>query len=148
MNGVWVCMQREHVSEFPSANITNWLKHEQWQNWKSDSYNRITSNNANSLLQVRNAFWVFKGRAGGAAETRYKKYSGKSPCRGKSYETICESIVSWYQTLVSSLPRGTVFLHRRPKTEFISGQPWKGQPSNKWMFLSVVFFHFWSVSSL
>ena len=83
----------------------------------------MASNNANSLLQVRNAFWVFKGREGGGAETRYKKYSCKSPCKGKSYETICESIVSWYQTLVSSLPRGTVFLTRRPKTEFISGQP-------------------------
>ena len=39
------------------------------------------------------------------------------------YETICENIVSQYQTLVSSLPAGIVFLHRRPKTEFITGQP-------------------------
>ena len=53
----------------------------------------------------------------------YKKYWCKSPCKGKSYETICANIVSRYQTLVSSLPRGTVFLHRRSKTEFITGQP-------------------------
>ena len=59
----------------------------------------------------------------GGGETRYKKYSFKGPCKGKSYGTTCENIVSRYQTLVSSLPRGTVFLHRRPKTEFISGQP-------------------------
>ena len=31
--------------------------------------------------------------------------------------------LSRYQTLVSSLLRRTVFLHRRPKTEFITGQP-------------------------
>ena len=37
------------------------------------------------------------------------------------YETICENIVSRYQTLVSSLPRMTVFRHRRPKTEFMTG---------------------------
>ena len=30
---------------------------------------------------------------GGRAETRYKKYSCKSPCKGNSYETICENIV-------------------------------------------------------
>ena len=88
----------------------------------SDSYDRIALNNTNSLLQIRNAFWV-SGRGGGGAETRYKMYSCKGPCKGKSYETICENIVSQYQTLVSSLPRGTVFLHRRPKTEFITGQP-------------------------
>ena len=43
---------------------------------------------------------------GGGAETRYKMYS----CKGKSYETICENIVSGYQTLVSSLPRVAVYL--------------------------------------
>ena len=76
------------------------------------------SNNANSLLRVRKAF-----RVSGGAETRYKKYSCKGPGKGKSNETICENIVSRYQTPVSSLSRGTVFLHRRPKTEFIIGQP-------------------------
>ena len=82
-----------------------------------------------SLRTTQIAFFRFATPSGflGGAETRYKKYS----CKGKSYETICENIVSRYQTLVSSLPRGTVFLHRRPKTEFITGQPWKGQPSNK-----------------
>ena len=77
----------------------------------SDFYDRIASNNANSLLHVRNAFWVSGGRG---AETRYKKYSCKGTCKGNSYETICENIVSRHQTLVSFLPRGTVFLHRRP----------------------------------
>ena len=32
VNCVWVCMQHEHFSEFPSAIIINWLKLEQWQN--------------------------------------------------------------------------------------------------------------------
>ena len=61
---------------------------------------------------------------GGGGETRYKKYSFKGQCKGKSYGTTCENIVSRYQTLVSSLPRGTVFLHRRPT--IMTGQPRKG----------------------
>ena len=61
---------------------------------------------------------------GGGGETRYKKYSFKGPCKGKSYGTTCENIVSRYQTLVSSLPRGTVFLLRRPT--IMTGQPRKG----------------------
>ena len=52
----------------------------------------------------------------GGAETRYKKYPCKAPCKRKSYETICENIVSWYQTPVSSLPWMAVFRRRRPKT--------------------------------
>ena len=39
---------------------------------------------------------------------------------------ICHSSATRYQTLVSSLPRKTVFRHRRPKTEFmtrLAGQP-------------------------
>ena len=83
-----------------------------------------------SLRTTQIAFSRFatpSGFLGGG--TRYKEYSCKGPCKGKSYETICENIVSRYQTLVSSFPRGTVFLHRRPKTEFIIGQPW--QPSKK-----------------
>ena len=80
-----------------------------------------------SLRTTQIAFFRFAMPSGFlGAETRYKKYSCKSPCKGKSYETICENIVSRYQTLVSSLPRGNVFLHRRPKTELITGQPWKG----------------------
>ena len=39
----------------------------------------------------------------------------------KRAETICENIVSQYQTLVSSFPRETTFRHRRPKTEFMTG---------------------------
>ena len=58
-------MQREHFSEFPSANIINWLKLEQEKIFRViDSYDRIASNNAISLLQVRNAFWVSEGGRG------------------------------------------------------------------------------------
>ena len=72
-----------------------------------------------SLRTTQIAFFRFATPSGflGGAETRYKKYS----CKGKSYETICENIVSRYQTLVSSLPWEAVFLHRRPKTEFMTG---------------------------
>ena len=72
-----------------------------------------------SLRTTQIAFFRFATPSGflGGAETRYKKYS----CKGKSYETICENIVSRYQTLVSSLPREAVFLHRRPKTELMTG---------------------------
>ena len=75
-------------------------------------------------LWIRNAFWVSGGRGG--AEVRYKKYSCKGPCKGKSFETTCENIVSRDQILVTCLPRETVFLHRRPKTEFITGRALKG----------------------
>ena len=77
-----------------------------------------------SLRTTQIAFFRFATPSGflGGAETRYKKYSCKGPCKGKSYETICENIVSRYQTLVSSLPREAVFLQRRPKTEFITGR--------------------------
>ena len=44
------------------------------------------------------------------------------------YETICENIVSQYQTLVSSLPRETTFRHGRPKAHFMTGP--HRQPSN------------------
>ena len=80
------------------------------------------------------AFFRFATSSGflAGAETRYKKYSCKGPCKGKSYETICENIVSQYQTLVSSLPREAVFVHRRQKTEFITGP--HRQPSNNVLF--------------
>ena len=78
-----------------------------------------------SLRPTQIAFFRFATPSGflGEAEMRYKKYSRRCPCKEKSYETICENIVSRYQILVSSLPRGAVFLHRRPKTEFITGPP-------------------------
>ena len=44
------------------------------------------------------------------------------------YETICENIVSQYQTLVSSLSRETTFRHGRPKAHFMTGP--HRQPSN------------------
>ena len=40
-----------------------------------------------------------------------------------------ENTVSWYQTLVSSLPRVYVFVWRRPKTEIITGY---GAMYGKW----------------
>ena len=56
----------------------------------------------------------------------------KVPCKGsrkrKSYETICENMGSWYQTLVSSLPREAVFRRRRPKAHFMTGRT--GSPVN------------------
>ena len=64
----------------------------------------------------------------GGAQTRYKKYPCKGSCKRKSYETICENIVSQYQTLVSSLPRETTFRHGRPKAHFMTGP--HRQPSN------------------
>ena len=64
----------------------------------------------------------------GGEQTRYKKYPCKAPCKRNSYETICENIVSTYQTLVFSLPRMTTLWHRRPKTHFMTGLA--GQPSN------------------
>ena len=85
-----------------------------------------------SLRTTQIAFFRFatpSGFLGGGAETRYKKHPCKGPCKEKSYETICENIVSRYQTLVSSLPREAVFLHRQPKPEFITGL--HRQPSKK-----------------
>ena len=83
-----------------------------------------------SLRTTQIAFFRFATPCGnsGGAETRYKKYPCKGSCKRKSYETICENIVSRYQTLVSSLPRATTFRHRRPKTEFMTGP--HRQPSN------------------
>ena len=52
----------------------------------------------------------------------FAEYLCKGPCKGKSYETICENIVSRYQTLVSSLPREAVFRRRRPKAHFMTGR--------------------------
>ena len=72
-----------------------------------------------SLRTTQIAFFRFatpSGFLGGGAETRYKKYSYKGPCKGNSYETICENIVSRYQTLVPSFLREVVFLHRRERT--------------------------------
>ena len=84
-----------------------------------------------SLRTTQIAFFRFATPCGnsGGAETRYKKYPCKGSSKRKSYETICENIVSRYQTHVSSLPRMTVFRLRRPKNEFMTGLA--GQPSNK-----------------
>ena len=65
--------------------------------------------------------------------TPIKATNCKKECEAKiTVENIfCENIVSRYQTLVSSLPQGTVFLHRRPKTDFITGKPSKKRSLNK-----------------
>ena len=64
----------------------------------------------------------------GGAQTRYKKYPCKGSCKRKSYETICENIVSPYQTLVSSLPREAVFRRRPLEAPFMTGRT--GSPVN------------------
>ena len=83
-----------------------------------------------SLRTTQIAFFRFATPCGisGGAETRYKKYPCKAPCKRNSYETICENIVSPYQTLVYSLPREAVFRRRRPKAHFMTGP--HRQPSN------------------
>ena len=55
-------------------------------------------------------------------------YPCKGSCKRKSYETICENIVSRYQILVFSLPREAVFRRRRRKAHFMTGP--HRQPSN------------------
>ena len=83
-----------------------------------------------SLRTTQIAFFRFATLCGffrGSAD-EVQKVSVKGSCKRKSYETICENIVSWYQTLVSSLPQEAVFRHRQPKTKFMTGLA--GQPSN------------------
>ena len=74
---------------------------------------------AYSLLLER-YFWSSLTRV--LNQFRNKKYPCKGSCKRKSYETICENIVSWYQTLVSSLPQEAVFPRRRPKAHFMTGR--------------------------
>ena len=65
-----------------------------------------------SLRTTQIAFFRFATLCGffrGSAD-EVQKLLVQGSCKRKSYETICENIVSRYQTLVSSLPRGTVFL--------------------------------------
>ena len=67
-----------------------------------------------SLRTTQITFFRFatpSGFLGGGDEVQ-KVFVQLGPCKGKSYETICENIVSRYQTLVSSLPREAVFLHQ------------------------------------
>ena len=84
-----------------------------------------------SLRTTQIAFFRFATPCGffRGAQMRYKKYPCKAPCKRNSYETICENIVSRYQTLVSSLPRETTFRHRRQKAHFMTGP--HRQPSNE-----------------
>ena len=103
--------QRQHI---------NWLKHEQWQNSLSDSYDRIASNNVNGLLDSQRLLYFWE--SGGEVPKIF--------VRGKIVWNHFWKHRSRYQALASSLLRETVFLHRQPKTEFITERPWKGQPSN------------------
>ena len=59
-----------------------------------------------SLRTTQIAFFRFATPSGflEGVETRYKTYSCKGLCKEKSYETICENIVSRYQTLGSPPP--------------------------------------------
>ena len=84
-----------------------------------------------SLRTTQIAFFRFATLCGffrGSAD-EVKKDPCKGSCKRKSYETICENIVSRYQTLVSSLPREAVFRLRRPKAHFMTGP--HRQPSKK-----------------
>ena len=89
-----------------------------------------------SLRTTQIAFFRFATLCGffRGAQTRYKKYPCEGSCKRKSYETICENIVSRYQTLVSSLPREAIFRRRRPKVlpkvHFMTGP--HRQPSNEY----------------
>ena len=111
---LWVSQRQHHLIDLNSNNKKNiellpWSNSFEQRKWPSSGSQRLV------------------GFSGGA-QTRYKKYPCKGSCKRKSYETICENIVSQYQTLVSSLPRGTTFRHRRQKAHFMTG-PHK-QPSN------------------
>ena len=52
---------------------------------------------------------------------RFSTPSGFLGVEGLGGQRRGTKIISRYQTLVSSLPREAVFLHRQPKTEFITG---------------------------
>ena len=91
--------------------------------WLSQRQHHLTDLNSNSkkIIIISSGSQRFVGFSGGA-QTRYKKYPCKGSCKRKSYETICENIVSRYQTVVSSLPREAVFRRRRPKAHFMTGR--------------------------
>ena len=77
VNGVSVCMRREHFSEFPSANIINWLKLEQSKNYKVTPM-------IESLRTTQIAFFRFatpSGFLGGGDEVQ--KVSVKGFVQGK-----------------------------------------------------------------
>ena len=110
---LWVSQRQHHLTDLNSNNKKNY---------------RVTPTiESLRTTQIASGSQRLVGFSGGA-ETRYKKYPCKGSCKRKSYETICENIVSPYQTFVSSLPRMTAFRHRRPKTEFMTGP--HRQPSN------------------
>ena len=90
----------------------------------SDSYDRIASNNANSLLQVRNAFWVSEGRKQGAKSIRARVRARENRMK-PSVRTL------FLGTRPSCLPSpGDRFSAQMTENRIITGQPCKGQPSN------------------
>ena len=105
---------------FPAPASSTDLNSNNDKTWKSDSYDRIASNNANSLLQVRNVFWV-----SGGAETRYKKYSCKNPCKTKSYETTrwFHMILSCKDSCTNTFCTLSPFLGTRPSCLPSPGRP-------------------------
>ena len=120
---LWVSQRQHHLTDLNSNNKTNY---------------RVTPMiESLRTTQIASGSQRLVGFSGGA-ETRYKKYPCKGSCKRKSYETICENIVSRYQTLVSSLPRMTVFRHRRPKTEFMTGPHWQSskKEAKSWIIMA------------
>ena len=77
------------------------MQHEHFEQQKNYRVTPIIE----SLRTMHIAFFRFATPSGflGGRRQGTKRILCKGPCKGKSYETICENIVSWYQTLVSSL---------------------------------------------
>ena len=82
----------------------------------------IKSSRNASIEQRKKPSWFATISEFLGVEARYTKYSRKGQCKEKWYETISEVIVSRYKTPVLFFPRETVFLHRWPKTEIITGR--------------------------
>ena len=75
-----------------------------------------------SLRTTQITFFRFatpSGFLGGGDEVQ--TYSCNGSCKGKSCETICENIVSRYQTLVSSLPPGGLFFTQTTEKRIYDG---------------------------
>ena len=75
----FVCNVSISLIRFFSTNNTNWLKLEQWQNLQSDPYDRIASNNANSLLNLQRlpVFWAGRGTKNIRARVRARENPSK-----------------------------------------------------------------------
>ena len=105
-------MQHEHFSEFPSANIINIDLNSNY-----DKTYKVTAMIESLWTIDSQHFWVSAG-GGGGGRGEVQKIFVQGSVQGDivQYETTSENIVSWCQTLVSSLSRETVFLYGLPKT--------------------------------